>query len=443
MQLLKYYIVCILMVPALLGSVSATQFSTETVVAETPPYWLLSEYRTDADYFHGFGQVEKFGRRQDYIKECNDIALEQISNSIRTHVNIQTTRSVKEQESLGESRHSQLDKSFDLISDIRSETVLNRVEHVGEWEDDTHYFVYKRLSVAEYEYPMKVALESSLKEYINGMELKQTDPVKSLIFFFNAYRTLVPYFGESLRTEDPFSYSKSIKVDAELRSNIRDLLLSMAIIPNSEFITSNVFNPWDEQITIETGFDIDGGFIPAGFPIRFLPNNNETRITVKPDLTFWVGNDNISRIVILEFENSLPSSIVNVSQVPVHIYMNLRELSLGKETNHHRVRPAIIKVLKDEMNAVVHHDSIGADFLLTVNIVTEISGHIHTMSTARAKMNYYLSNKEGVIISGAMPDVKGSQMSDERASDTALLKMAEIVESTFKQQIQNEFQKGK
>lgn len=420
-----------------------TNCSFTTHTTAVAPSWLIDQERVDDKYFHGFGQVEKSGRRQDYVKECHNIAMEQISNSIRTNVKIQTTRTVIEQESLGENSSLQLDKSFDLISDIRSETVLRRVEQVGEWEDDSNYYVYKRLSITDYEYPMRMALQSALKEYVKGMELKQTDPEKSLIVFFNAYRTLVPYFGESLREKDPFSDFNSINIDAELRLNIRDLLMRVAIIPIKESIKANVFNPWDEQMDIETGFEIDGVFISARFPIRYFPNKNETRIIVKPDLTYWAGNDMVSRIAILEFENSLPSSIINVNQEPVNIYLNLSELSLGKETNHLRVKPAIINVLKNEMNAVIHHNSTSAEYMLTVNIDTEVTGHIHTLYTAMAKMNYYLSNKDGIIFSGTMPDVKGSQMSDERASDAALHKMAEIVESTFKQQIQNEFQKGK
>ena len=442
MQLYKYDIIGVLLVSVFMESISAKTMLEGQVVVETPPYWLISEYRTDADYFHGFGQVEKSGRRQDYVKECNNIAVEQISNSIRADVKIQSKRYIKEQESLGESWQSSLDKSFNLISDIRSETVLHRVEHVGEWEDNELYYVYKRLAVADYEYPMKVAVQSALKEYVNGMELKQSDPVKSLMLFLNAYRTIVPFLGETLRAEDPFSDFKSIKLDAELRFNIRESLMRIVVVPNQDSITANVFNTWRDQIKIETGFEIDGGFIPARFPIRFFSNNAETQISIKPDLSYWVGDDKISKIITTEFQPSLPSVIVNVSQEPVNIYLDLSELSLGKETNHHRVKPIIIKVLQNEMNAVILNDTTDAEYTLSVKIDTEISGHIHTMATAMAKMNYYFSNQNGIIFSGSMPDVKGSQMSDERASDAALKKMADSVKTTFTQQLEPEFLKN-
>jgi fatty acid/phospholipid biosynthesis enzyme len=64
------------------------------------------------------------------------------------------------------------------------------------------------------------------------------------------------------------------------------------------------------------------------------------------------------------------------------------------------------------------------------------------MATAMAKMNYYFSNQNGIIFSGSMPDVKGSQMSDERASDAALKKMADSVKTTFTQQLETEFLKN-
>ena len=286
------------------------------------PDWVNSRNRADSRYFHGYAQVERSGDNIDYISECHDLALGNIAKSISANVIIQSERKINELERLGIKDTYNLQKSFDMVSSVRSEMTLDRVDNVGEWEDDRYYYVYKRLSIEEYEKALKIkitnAIQSSINDYQAGHKYISSDPFRTIGYFISAYRYLVPYKDHQLIVLDPITGKNNIHLDMEIKSRLVDIIKNFNITNNLDQVFGKIGKPITKPLQCKVNYvESHNEEILSDIPIHFFFTNGDGDLlkSVKTD------DNGIAESNIIKIKSSIASQTVR-AELGINSFLN-------------------------------------------------------------------------------------------------------------------------
>jgi len=463
-----------LLIYSVIGSAFIVTGCGPTAPPSSPgPQWLKAEERIDPEYLYGFAKVEKRGKRSEYVAECNNMALGNIAQSISVQVRVESQRKVQELEKKGDRDFYALEKSFEMISAVRSQMTLRGVEHVGEWEDIRFYYVYKRLSIDEYNKELmtrvKNALESAMRDYAEGHEWIAIDPVRSLSYFFSAYRSLAPYQDQLLLSIDPV-HGGEVNLDVEVKGIIKDMIQRFRIETGNNRFSARVGGPVNGQLEAKVFLvDQDGSDIPVKeLPIRFSfdkgygklgemvksdengiavtnvsrvgsPERNQS-IRAELDLIEFAYNDDIGKMIVADFSSlSLPYGqfILDV-ELPT-VYMESKEFSLGVPLHDYIVTPAVIKSLKENIGFTFVDVPEEADYTLELNVSTQKLAESYGLFTSTAQLNMYFREAGTIVFAYHEDNIRGTHTNYELAAVNALQRLSDKVEEEIGAKIAQEF----
>ena len=444
--------------------------SSYSISFSKKPEWLDATFKRSNEYFHGFAQVEKIGSRQDYINECHNIALGNIAKQIESHVKIRSERKVMEIEKLGSESSYSIDKKFLVDAIVESDIILDRVENYGEWEDDRYYYVYKRLSITEYEKPLKNAIQSASMDLKDGYKYLIKDPIQALGYFFSAYRDLYPYQNQLLTTIDPIDTSRTINIGIETRSIIKSLIQSIEMVTDETTLEAIVGKPVKTPLKLLIYFNDDSGekapLKNAPISYYFVRGKGDLVISTKTDqsgkavstiskirspethqivkvtldLGAFVGKDSVGRMILSEFDQAVvPYEMYELNVRQVIVYLDVEELILGSPINSPIVAPVLIKSLENQIGAKFSNEKQNTDYTLELRIDTEKLGELHGLFSAVSTINIYFKEGNSTLFANSMSGIRGIHSSYELASIEALKKLAEKVESELSTEIAKQF----
>ena len=436
------------------------------------PIWLQIEHRASSEYYHGFSKVSKSGSAEEYMDIARTQSLGIIAQTIKSEVQVTTESKTKEFEVYGKNATYNLSKSFEMVSSSRTKMSLEGVEHVGEWEDDSHYFVYNRLSKTLYESILSKkiakALESAKYNLEMGTNQMSTNPVQSLHFFMSGLKSLLPFQDQILIVADPIIPKSSINIDLVLMKKIKNLISEMSLLPIEKKIKSKNVQTHLPSITLEAthkqynktvplnslpvlfDFSIGSGSIHT----RLLTDENgiidnkiqkfedqkvNYQIQAKLDLLSFTGTDELGMYLFNEFSgNSVPLTFVDIEIIPLSIYLISEERILGQLTEIPMVTPIIIKSLKHRTGAIFVNDQNQSDYTLDIKIDTQKKGVAYSLYSSVAQMSVYCKQGNDVLFAETINDVKGTHRDYERASREAIKKLVDKFENEISIQISNQ-----
>ena len=430
--------------------------------------WIEQSNRDSEEYFVGFAEVEKRGKRQDYINEAHDLAFSNIAKSIKANVEVSSNRKVKELEKLGIENTYILEKRFEAMSSVRSKMTLDRVENVSEGTEGRIYYVYKRLSIKKYDELLTnrihKAVQSALLDYQTGIELNDTDPVGAMGYFFSGYRNLVPYQDQILVVNNPNGANTKLNIDIELKAVLKEMINNFEFQAVQSDYIGKIGQPLDNKLTaiVQYRYGPDNNKSTGNVPIRFSFDTGkgdlvassltddggkavsnvskiksllaDQKVKATIDLQSFVGQDDIGLAIIDEFRQyNLPAVYFSISLEPITIFLDVDEKIFGNPSNQNVIAPILMKSLEKHLGAIFVKKKRGSDYVIQAEVDTKKLGEFYGVVTASADINIYLKKGRKTLVTESVTGINGTQSTYEGAARAALKKLAiKIEEETAK-----------
>jgi hypothetical protein len=341
---------------ALIGIIPALSFAQPAWVTKRP---------TDPVYYIGIGATQIVKGSTDHIQKAKDNALNDLASGITVTVSSEIMRKVVE-------TNASIEDNFKSQIQTSAKAELEGVEWVDTYDGDGQYWVYCRISKADYEAAkqrrIKNAMRLSLDLYQSGQKFEQDNNVaRTLTYYVQSLNPLEKYLGEPLETE--IGGKKVILVN-EIFSSLQNLLGQI------ELKSVNPKQDGKVGMPLKLPFEVTAmltGAKPgpiASLPLKFtfirgggeMVNNSTTDNTgdAKCDIHKITATDRIqiieakiflagmisadsSSIILSAVLNSLsvPSTKMVLSVTGLQVYVDADESQFGDRMKQLRIEPAI------------------------------------------------------------------------------------------------------
>ncbi len=407
---------------------------------EPKPEW-VDKRPASGMYYIGIGSARKAGLSPDAYKEnARNSALNVLSSEIS--VNISSTSVINTIET-----DYQLSETYERQIQTSSDRNIQGYEVVGSWDGGEIFWMYCRLSKAEYQAQKakkKTAdLQQAKSKYIQAADLRtKGNQYEAIGLYVEAFSDLTDYLAEP--TEVLIDSSK-----VDLGTNIyRDLIQTFDEVrfeskENPVFVTSGMhIDPQLMEISISNkdGFTVPNmpvvlSFTGSGLldnklssdqngvvhvPInKVISKNQMETITVELDMVSLsrLTKDIFIRTVIRKIPPPTYKLVINV-QSPL-IFIESSEKSFGKNLNQANLQSALFQAMAKN-NMRISSSAAKADFVIRIESDTrnaEVSSYQKSVS-----LQYIVSvfdNERRLIYSKNEKDIMGYGNSLDEASDEA------------------------
>jgi len=252
--------ILILLVFASCAGSKETSSSNEEVQAKPRPTW-ISERPISPAYYIGIGSANKIQEPLEFQQVAKKNALNDLSSEIKVLVQSESFLSTLEENY----RFSE-----EFRSDIRTSVAqeIESFETVDSWENGSEYWVFYRLSKAEYERIQREKKNNALSLAHNHYQSAKTSEARNdAAGAFDQYvRGLVAmknYWGEK---NEFLTESDTVLLDMELYRSLRDLAGSFALDLPPGDITLNASNGYYLDLPVMV---LRNGSGVAGVPVTY------------------------------------------------------------------------------------------------------------------------------------------------------------------------------
>lgn len=242
------------------------------------PKW-VTKRPVDNNYYIGIGKSNKLESNVDYIQVAKNNALADIISEIS--VNISTNSILNQFED-----NSGYKETFESQIRLAAKDYIEGYEIVDSWENKDEYWVYYRLSKADYQRKKKEVLNRaknlSKDFYEKAQEAeKEYDINNALIYYVKAFDAIKKHIGEDLSV---FTFDGKIYLDNAIYQSIQDVFSRIRIVPEKDVYTIKALSSNNDPVYVKVKLktDLETQNI-ANLPITFsFPdlNINETENVV-------------------------------------------------------------------------------------------------------------------------------------------------------------------
>lgn len=418
------------------------------------------------DSYVGIGMARKNRPAAEYTEVARSVALNDIASQITVSVSSDVLRKVLES-------NERLEDEFQSRIRASASADLEGVQVVDTYETGEEYWVYCRLSRAEYQArraeKLNAASAQSFALYSNGKKLEREGKVgPALGSYAQSFGPVEKYLTEPLVVQ---SGDGSVYLVSEIYSTIRTLLNRIearATVPEQ---SATIGRPLAKPLEV-TAVLREAGAPPASdIPFRFAftrgagehvegartdargiarcmvqkitASDRIQMVEARMDLLALAGGERTSpvvRTVLESFELPAVRFVLNVSGVV--IFVDARESMFGEPLQQKRIEP----LLKSELGGrgfVFVDDRSKADFVLSIAADarkgTESFGLFFAFAGATVSMVDRESGKE--IYKDSITDVKEGSDTFEKAGARALGTLARRVAGELSPRIVDQVQK--
>lgn len=161
------------------------------------PEWITSR-PVDANYYIGIGIASKTIHPLDYAVQAKKHALNEMASEIKVKVSSNSMLFSFEDE-------SGFKDDFKSFTKLSTNELIENFEQVAAWEDKNEYWVFYRLSKAQYQKDKQARIDKAISQSLESVVLadnlsKEGSYTKALLNFFQAVEPIKPYLGEALET---------------------------------------------------------------------------------------------------------------------------------------------------------------------------------------------------------------------------------------------------
>lgn len=414
-----------------------TNCHTNRQVESLPPTpeWVTKK-PINKNYYIGIGSAIKTVNIADYQSNAKNIALADLSSDIS--VNISTKSALHKMENaLGYS------EDFMLSTLATSKEHLEGYEVVASYENDTHYWIYYRLSKEKYRnlkaQKKQNAMQLALDFYKKGNENKELNNYYyALTFYLKGLEAIKNYLGESLETDNN---GKKILLGNELLSAFFSTLKNINIAPPKRQI---ILSPRDDLANYPFVFFVKNEknealkLIPIEFNIGNIPLfENTTQSNEKGEVFFSLGRTkpknnsfflnatfNMQKFTKQAISDPIFRKIINKTNAPkgkikvvlskAKFFINSEEKNLNKILSSKPIEQKLRNLFSDNGYQLSNAQN-EADYTLKINTNTYRDRNEGKMYYAYLKGEIVVKDKKKEIMKFSIDQQKGVQLNYEKA----------------------------
>lgn len=365
---------------SIIFSCKSTQYTSEKT-----PDWITSA-PISSQYYIGIGSASKEGNTPDeYIQRAKNSALKDLASSISVNISGTSVLSVFE---------SDTDISNSFMSEIKASTeqYLEGYEQVGSWEDKYNYWVYYRLSRAEYADKKLQQKQEALKT--SWTKYQQSVVKRDNYSFYEAWTLLVdamagvkPYVnenteyntGDSIIDLGSFLYSEMLKFihSIKVEHTQKEVIIKRGAKPTFDLLTfyirdkhnnnmSNIpvlINYTGQGLLRNRDRSDSNGKVVCELPSVNSQNNREV-LSVSIDMVnmSYATKDPLMRKIIRQIPVPETQLTINIEK-PDFVFASIEKV-FDIETNELKIKNTIQRVFSTDVNIVA--DSLPSDFTLLI-----------------------------------------------------------------------------
>lgn len=441
---------------ALLSTVSGCMFvvllSSERAYCGKPE-WVEKRPIIPGVYV-GIGMTGTNRPASEYTETAKNIALNDIASQITVSISSDVLRKVFEtQEKLGEEFQSQ------IRATARAE--LEGVQLVDTYEGDDEYWVYLRLSKAEYEArragKMSNAVAVAMDLYSSGRKNEQQGNIaRALELYTQALGPIEKYIAEPL--EVSYEGQRKLLVN-EILSSLQTLLNRITIGTTEAKRNAKVGRPLKPDLHILATLDGTKNIPVALLPISLkftrgsgdLVNQVQTdqngaahgevhkitsseriqMVEARLSLHDLTNRDSVSSVIQTIMNSfSVPSLRFVLSVSGVDVLVEADESMFGRKLQQNRIEP-ILKTRLGEKGFAFIKDASKASLLITIKADARKGAETHGLAFAYVSATVSVSDLETgqEVFKSSLSDVKEGSDTFEKAAykafDTAATRIAD------------------
>jgi hypothetical protein len=416
-------------------------FNEITIASQKKPIW-ISERPVENEYYIGIGAADKGNGNLDYRQIAKENALQDLSSEINVNITSQVIVDLMETSD---------NVVEDLKAQIRSSTKANLegYELVDNWEDDSQYWVYYRLSKELYK---KYRIARIDKASALGLNLftkarekeNEKDPAAAMGLYIQAMQTIEEFIGEPIKKEYAGS---TIYLQNELFNSLQSLLSNITLTVEQGQVKGTVGRALKDPIrttakyvdeTPVANLPLSVEFVKGGgdliSPVRTgidgVANSRVTNISsadelqiinIKVMVASEVTQNEYPLIYNLIKNMNTPSARVILNVTGITCFMEVSETIMGEKPSILYIEPKLKKALTDQ--GFLFTDSIAnANILIKVEAVAREGAQVYNLFSSFADMSISVTNIETgqEVYKNSFSGLKGIQLDYQKAGIEAL-----------------------
>lgn len=442
-----------LFIALLIVACGSSRQATTPPVVEVRPDWVESR-PIDAGYYIGIGVARKSASSFDHIELAKRNALNDLVSQITVTVQANSVQSQLE-------RNRVFSDEFRSFTKLTSTVQLETYEVVATWQNANEYWVYYRLSAAEYQRQKQQKMEQAKRLALDHFEkaqaaLAEGRPGEGLGLHIRALETIKAYLNEPLETNIA---GKEVYLGNELIASMARNLREISIRATPKRIQAKAAHQVQDEISVRV-IRTDAKNSPmANFPlkIRFSQGNGTIvggsttddqgilklrishigskeavqEILIEADLETMLRNQPNYKLWLSAVDpQALPQERIQLEVSRPTVFIASREVKLNGDSVSTQLQNAIRRrLLADGFQPT--NDAAKADFICQFSAQTRKGTVNNGMFTVLLDAQLTLLDKVGnERYSQKLSNLRGVQLDFEKAEEAVLKRAASDLETT-------------
>ena len=422
-----------------------------TAGSKRKPKWITNR-PVDNNYYIGIGKSNKLEFSTDYIQIAKNNALADIISEISVKISSNSILHQFED-------NSGYKETYEAKIQMAVKDDIEGYEIIDSWEDKEEYWVYYRLSKADYQRKKRERLDRAKnlsKDFFEKAQEaeKEYDINNALIYYVKAFDAIKKYIGEDLSV---FTFDGKIYLDNAVYQSIQNIFSRIRIVPEKEIYKLQALSSNNEPVYVKIKLKTDletqnVSNVPITFSFPDLNinetenvislNNGKTECTIanmapkgrtqiiKAELNtdIYLGEDSPDNLLknLFSDRGNKPYGNLNIVVKELFAYLESEEFFLGNINSNQ----PITKLFKEELSENFFsftNDKENADVVIRIksSVVEGTKLDKHNLHTAFLNCNISITNanSEMEIYNDVINNVKGIQSgSFEIAAQDAISK---------------------
>ncbi|MFI5221922.1 MAG: LPP20 family lipoprotein [Bacteroidia bacterium] len=259
------------------------------VEAKPKPEWVDNRPQT-LDYYIGIGTASKLSNKLDYQQVAKKNALDDLVSEIKVTVSTNSVLKTVSQD-------KEFSQQFSTSTKVTALNTVENFEIVGSWENADQFWIYYRLSKAEYEAAkrrkMQVQIDRALDFLTRADELNlQNNFVQVIHMKIQALAAMQNYLNEDVVA---FYKNKDVKLVEEIFNSIQDQLYSIKYVTAVQEIEGKIGKPLPKFKVTAT---LNGGSVISNLPLK-AGNNGALNSAIDRSETDYNGVATFSKARVI------------------------------------------------------------------------------------------------------------------------------------------------
>lgn len=449
---LAYFILVLVVVQACGGSKKVVQVIPEVEWAKSRPNL--------PSYYVGIGQSNKVGTPNEYMQTAKQNALADMASDISVNISSNSVISAFETQNLFFEDYSQTIKA-------ETQKELEGYELVDSWEDETQYWVYYRLSKAQYqklsEEKKTAAALKSVDFYSKALEsIDNGDLRTGIVLLIKALEPIKQYFSETIsvtfRGQEIYLGNEIIQ---KFSQTVNSLVINGPQSVDAKIGTGITQDQLTYQVTNAGGVPQNGIQLKATYSEKVIQNSKSVtgidgKVSYSVDVVrsdknqekFTVAIDLDNLIKEGTTESVLKKMLVKVTtpNVPTAINVVKPKLfvktALASKNDDILAKAASSKLLM--MGVPIVNSESEADYSLVVSSSMSNPVKASNYTTVQLTVTVVLKNASGAeVYRKAIDKIKGSHFDANQAISAAYSEASKKIENSIVREIVENVIKGR